>query len=328
MTILEAKKMCFFHPLKFVFLDDNLSFLHALELEFGDQINMLTFTNPDEALTAINSSGSISTQSTFKFINNINADTSSDHSLGFEITNMLHVIYDKSRFARVGVVIVDYEMPNTNGVEFCQSLKDKNLFKIMLTAEADKDTAINAFNTGAIDKFILKTSPHLYQELISAMNELTQRYFKELSRPIIDSYGNFIKPLFDNQLYQQLFNQLLLTTEAVEYYLVDNYGSFLFLDKNANPTWLMVRHTNELNEQLKLLQGYEIPNQLLSAIAQKEKILFLLSEDDYKKPAEEWVHYIFESTALDNDYYYSIVKGHLTDSIQWEKVIPYLNSTN
>lgn len=322
MTIFDTMATCFFHPVKVVFLDDNRAFLDALELEFSAQINMLTFTSPNEALRALDNSGQNITSSTFKLINNVNADTTTDRVFGFEINKLLNIIYDISRFNHAPVLVVDYEMPDINGIEFCQKLKNRDIFKIMLTAEADKDTAIKAFNKGVIDKFILKTSENLSQDLMLAVSELTQRYFEEISRTMMNGYRGSMS-LFDNELYQQLFNQILLKTQAVEYYMVDNSGSFLFLDKEANPTWLIIRHATELKEQLDFLQGYDVPDQIISSVAKKEKMLFLLSEEEYRKPIDEWVRYIFESKKLDNNLYYSVIEGRLTDSVKWDKVVSY-----
>ena len=135
---------------------------------------------------------------------------------------MLNLIYDKKRFDNVAVLVVDYEMPDINGIEFCQKLKKRKIFKIMLTAEADKDTAIKAFNNGLIDKFILKTSEDLYSEITFAVQELTQRYFKELSP---NGHSSSINALFNNESYLQLFAKVVSQVQPVEYYLVDNSGS-------------------------------------------------------------------------------------------------------
>ncbi|HHU0007774.1 TPA: response regulator, partial [Legionella pneumophila] len=116
---------------------------------------------------------------------------------------------------------------------------------------------------------------------------------------------------------------VLIQAQAVEYYLVDNSGSFLFLDKDAKPTWLIIRHAKELSEQLDLMQGYELPEQTMAAVVKKEKILFLLSEKEYKKPIAEWINYLFDAQKLDNNYYYSITKDHLTDSLDWGRVVSY-----
>ena len=250
-------------------------------------------------------------------------DTTSGRIIGFEMHNTLNLIYDKTRFNTVAILVVDYEMPDINGIEFCKKLKERKVSKIMLTAEADKDTAIKAFNNGLIDKFILKTNENLYQEITLAVHELTQRYFRELSRNIINGYSSPIDTLFGNKLYQKLFADVVIQAQAVEYYLVDNSGSILFLDKNANPTWLIVRHTKELTDQLDLLEGYELPDHIINSVAKKEKILFLLSEKEYKKPIGEWVDYLFDSRKLDDSYYYSIIQAPLTDSIEWDRVVSY-----
>jgi CheY-like chemotaxis protein len=319
MTIFHPS--CFYHPVKIIFLDDNRAFLDTLELEFGN-INMETCTNPEDAVQFINRGHKNVPQSILKPINNLDTDTA-DRIVGFEISKILDLIYDGTRFNNIPVIVVDYQMPDINGIDFCNKLKENNIFKIMLTAEADKDTAIKAFNNGVIDKFILKTSDTLYQELNLAINELTQRYFMESSQTIINGYGNSIRNLFNNELYQKLFNQILLETRSVEYYMVDYSGSFLFLDEDAIPTWLIVRNAKELNEQLELLQGYDIFDSLISSIEKKEKMLFLLSEIEYKKPVADWVQYVFESKKLHDDCYYSVIRGRLTDSINWNQVVPY-----
>ena len=159
-------------------------------------------------------------------MDDVNVDTTNDRVIAFEISKMLNLIYNKTRFERIPLLVVDYEMPSINGIEFCRKLKERKIFKIMLTAEADTDTAIKAFNNGLIDKFILKTSENLYPENTLAVDDLTQRYFRKLTKNIVNAYANSINDLFDNELYQQLFASVLIQAQAVEYYLIDNSGSF------------------------------------------------------------------------------------------------------
>lgn len=322
MSIFSESAPCFYYPGNVVFLDDNRAFLDALELEFSAHINMLTFTSPKEALHALDNLRQNVLSSPFKLINNVDTDTSTDRVMSFELKNLLNTIYDRSRFNYVPVFVVDYEMPDINGIELCQQLKNKDIFKIMLTAEADKDTAIKAFNNGVIDKFILKTSENLFQELLLSVDDLTLRYFREKSYSITKACPGSVS-LFENELFQQLFNQVFLKAKAVEYYMVDTSGSFLFLDKDANPTWLVIRHSTELREQLDFLQGYDVPEQIISSIAKKEKMLFLFSEEEYLRPIDEWLAYVFESKKLDNNYYYSVIEDRLTDSVKWSKVFSY-----
>ena len=69
--------------------------------------------------------------------------------------------------------------------------------------------------------------------------------------------------------------------------------------------------------------GYELPEQIMAAVAQRKKILFLLSEKEYKKPTDKWVNYLLDAQKLDSNYYYSITTDHITDSIDWSQVVSY-----
>lgn len=83
---------------------------------------------------------------------------------------------------------------------------------------------------------------------------------------------------------------------------------------------MLVRHVKEVADQVELLSGYESPDSVIKSIQNKEKILFLLTEKEYKKPIAEWDQYMFDAKQLDENYYYSIVKGELTDSVNWDRV--------
>ena len=56
------------------------------------------------------------------------------------------------------VVIADMRMPETDGIKFLSMVKDKdsNIVRIMLTGNADIETAINAVNDGNIFRFLTK----------------------------------------------------------------------------------------------------------------------------------------------------------------------------
>lgn len=319
---------CLYYPLKIVFLDDNRAFLDVLELEFGGQLNMSTGTDPNVILDIISDQKQDNLKTIYKLVNDVNVDTTIDRVIGFDISSISKVIYDKSRFENIAILVVDFEMPNINGLQFCEKIKDKNIFKVMLTVEADKDTVIKAFNDSLIDKFILKTNVDLFSDIKVMITELTYRFFNEKSQTLINEHTCNMKDLFSNQSYQNLLNEVLRTTKAVEFYIVDTSGSILFLDKDAHPTWLIIRHEEDFIKQLELLQGYDIPKSVMASVQRKEKTLFMLSEKEYKKPINEWLKYFYDLKKLDNGYYYSVVKDHITDLIEWDKVVSYSSYTN
>lgn len=313
-----AKPTCFHHPVKVLFLDDNQAFLNVLSMEFGQKENFIMLTDPDEAMHLINQSREGAVES-----NLLKNKNNTDDAPCVNNNSLLDLIYEQSRFDNVAVLVVDYEMPAINGVEFCEKLKGKTIFKILLTAEADKDIAISAFNNGTIDKFILKTNDNLYAELLNSIDELTNRYFNEQSQIPLKISDDSLKSLFNDEQYKKVFHEIKRNGRAVEYYLVDGVGSFLFLSKNAEPTWLIVSDKRKAHEQAELLMGYGFTPDAIQKIKSQDSILFLLSDSEYKEPASQWGKYMFEAKRLDENYSYSVVHGALVDSIRWEDVTPY-----
>ena len=318
MSIVVSKPTCFHYPVKIIFLDDNQTFLNVLSMEFSQPDNMIMLTDPNDAMLLINQS-----KDDILELNGMEDRDNIDCWNRVNDNPIINIIYDESRFDNVAVLVVDYEMPTINGIEFCEKIKDKNIFKILLTADADNNMAVSAFNNGTIDKFILKTNDNLYDEILTSIDDLIFKYFNELSKLSLKSGGVKLKSILDNKSYKKIFNEVMVKSNAVEYYLVDDLGSYLFLSAKSEPTWLIVCDQEKANEQADLLKGYGFEACYVKKIKDKENILFLLSVNEYKEPAENWTKYMFESQKLDDDYSYSVVSDSLTNSISWETVVRY-----
>ncbi|USQ15557.1 response regulator (plasmid) [Legionella lytica] len=322
MNLFNATITSFYHPTKIIFLDDNQAFLDAMALGFHEQDNIFMFTTPEGAMEFIKNSNTKEPQLTTMEEENSNLDLSTNSVT--TTSNMINMLYDPTRFDHVAVLIVDYSMPSLNGVEFCKQFGDKSIFKILVTAEADKDIAINAFNEGIIDKFILKTHPNLLEQLKTYINELRNKFFINFSKNTFDNYSESLKVLLKSKTYKDLFERVAKQNHAVEYYLVDRVGSVLFLTKEGNPIWLLMSDQKKIKSQVDLLRDYGFPDELIIGIENKETLLFLFSENEYKEEITNWKKYIFKSKKLNDDYSFSIVKGNLTKSIDWDKVASYI----
>ncbi|MCA0403912.1 MAG: response regulator [Proteobacteria bacterium] len=315
-------RICFYYPIKVIFLDDNKEFLNALELGLDNKINMHFDIDPLNVLEMITNQKEFLIQKVMDLPKNINIDFADERLIGFDISKLVNILYNQNRFNDIKLLVIDYEMPEINGLEFCNNLKENKILKIMLTAAADKDTAISAFNNGLINRFLLKTSKELYSELTNVIDDLTFQYFRDLSHNIIDSSSSLTK-IFENKSYQKLFNKILEESNAIEYYLIDSSGSMLFLDCLGKPTWLIIKSNEEIAEQIDLLQGYEVSEIILNSFKNKEKLLFIFSETDYKKPIDEWECFFLDTQKMDDEYCFSIVKNKLTTAIEWDKIVSY-----
>lgn len=80
----------------------------------------------------------------------------------------LSMVYDEGPFA---VVVSDMRMPEMDGVQFLMQLREKapDTVRMMLTGNADQQTAIDAVNKGDIFKFLTKPcAPELIQSALQS----------------------------------------------------------------------------------------------------------------------------------------------------------------
>ena len=314
---------CLSHPITVLFLDDNQGFLDSLEMELGKQGQMLTFTDPNKAKAALESTEEDIVKKISKVFADADTDSLNEKLIDFDINNIRSFIYDAERFNYVAVMVVDYQMPDLTGLDFCRSIKERHVYKVMLTAEAGKDTAIAAFNEGVIDKFLLKKSDALCEQLVDVIDELKAKYFQDLSKPLLNSFGAGSYEALKSSAFIKIFNDVLQESNAVEYYLIDTSCSYLFLDASGSPTWLIIRSSQDFDDHLDILSGLASAPELTASLKRKEKLLFLLSEEEYQQPVEEWGNYLYDAKKLDDLNWYTVVKGPTKNSIHWDDVKSY-----
>lgn len=319
---------CLSHPIKVLFVDDNQGFLDTLTLELSDYGQMITTTDPYQAQQILQQNNESVINRIGQSVSDTETDSSSEQFVDIEIGQIKDMIYDPGRFDYVPILVVDYQMPAINGVEFCRQIDSYNhVYKIMLTAEADKDTAIQAFNEGVIDHFLMKQSETLHQELKTAIEQQKQHYFNSLSKPILDSpVGKRLQTILRNPSYIELFYRILQRSQAVEYYLLDNSGSFLFLDEKAYPHWLIIRTEADFNSQIAMLDGLEASETVKQALDNRDELLFLLAESEFKQPAFTWDQHLFQAQPLDNELWYATAQGEQKQVIDWPSIRPFQTS--
>lgn len=316
------KIACCYHPVTVVFLDDEANFLEALTAHFPmPGVDISSFTDPAVAISKVLLKNQDVTLLSPHYQE---AETPNECVMGIKISEIHQLIYQHARFKSVAVVVVDYNMPTMTGIKFCEQVKDVPILKIMLTAEQDKSIVIDAFNAGVINKFIPKHAKNLKQDLMVAIEQLKEEYFFMLSKMCLDSLEPSVSKLLNQENFLKIFTQVMSQAKAVEYYLMDNQGSFLFLDAYGKPTWLFVKNEQEFQQDVEMLKGLEAPASLRGPVENREKMLILLSKEDHHKSVLEWDQYLFSATQLDEKHYYAIHSGPSVSSIiDWNRVEPY-----
>lgn len=142
---------------KVLFVDDDPNVLNAFKRRLRKQVEMVTATGGAEGLTTLAEQGPFS------------------------------------------VVISDQQMPEMDGVAFLKKVatRSPDAVRMMLTGNADQETAVDAINDGNIFRFL--TKPCQPEDLLAAINEAKEQYrLRRAERDLLEqTLAGSIKLLID-----------------------------------------------------------------------------------------------------------------------------------
>ena len=175
-----------YYPTTTIFLDDNNDFLESLKvLEFSDK-NIFT-TNTNIAMDHINKE-----KSKMLIIPKITNAETQDEYIQHHLQNVKKRIFMPNKESEISVLVIDYDMPQIDGISFCKNLNkvNPNIYKILLTG-ADKDDVISeALESGCIDFFLPKSNTNTLNKLKETIKNGKEKYFnnvyKELRKVLLD----------------------------------------------------------------------------------------------------------------------------------------------
>ena len=115
-------------------------------------------------------------------------------------------------------------MPSINGIEFCQKIAHLPILKIMLTGHADFQIAVDAFNKGIIDKFLVKDTPFMLEEIIKEVDAMQDNFFEKLSYPLLTCFSTKKERLVQSPAYKDHLQRVINEINASEFYLLNPLG--------------------------------------------------------------------------------------------------------
>src|SRR5579871_596438 len=238
----------FSFPTTVLMIDDNVEFLKSVAIGLPAEASTYNFySDPKTALELINGKYE-SSEVANGLVNLIDEDEFEHRTIDINVRDIYRIMYNKTRFQQISTVVVDYHMPGMDGIEFCKSIKNPNIQKILLTSIVDESKAIEVLNDGLINTFIRKQSPNIMQQLTQALSQARSRYFSKLSHIVqqVISFSPEDSALAD-PAFVELFHRIYRQFNAVEYYLTEFLGSFVFLDANGNHYGLFTRNRDQLD---------------------------------------------------------------------------------
>jgi len=287
-------------PTTTIMVDDSQALLDNFATYFSDKISVIAFSNPVKASLYLHKQKDLEKQISklcFKRISGVELDVDDEAALvECNYLALTSLIYSAKRFATVAVALVDYAMPQLNGLEFCQKIKDVFMRKIMLTGKGDAKLAVKAFNQKIIDQFILKDAQegiekYVYESILKE-NDI---YFKNLASLFPNNLKTF-KNSAGRKAFLKILHKFVTQYKIVEWYQFDRSGSCLGLNAEGRAYWLVVRSEEELAKSEQLAIASNASRQVVSGLRNRTHFLFLFSDTEKRLPIKEWNKYIFPIT--------------------------------
>ena len=172
------------YPTLTVLIDDSQSFLTSLAFQLNPQLACKSFHDTDAAINWLHHTHWHSTKNENEPIR-VGYDKLTESfercSASIDLDLIYRIVMNRHRFDMPAVLVIDYAMPQMNGVEFCQAVQGLPCKKILFTGQADEKIAIDAFNRKLIDRFI-KKNIKVYQRNLTlhftiSLNKIFRPFF-------------------------------------------------------------------------------------------------------------------------------------------------------
>ena len=256
----------YYHPTTVVMLDDNQRFLESFSLQLEEDSATLLFTSPQKCLATINSRIQMMPLDRRCLSWYREKDSYARDIVRFDLALIEQEISNPERFADISVVIVDYAMPGMDGLEFCRQIENPRIKKVLLTGVADESIAVDAFNEGLIDRFLMKSDASVTDRINIILDDLKHQYFSEVSAGIQSTMTLQSPDFLHDQAFKSYFASLREKSGIVEYYYVEDPQGILMLDCAGNLTRLAVFSESQVQGMLFELRSLGVDKATLTAV--------------------------------------------------------------
>ncbi|RFA27297.1 hypothetical protein CAI21_14745 [Alkalilimnicola ehrlichii] len=171
-------------PTTVALVDDDADFLAKISLELDDDLAYRLFSSPSLALDFLAESEQREPlyRRCFSLSYEGKDAARCEHLIRCDVSRLEREVSNPDRFREVSVVLVDYDMPGMDGLEFCRRLRASKVKKVLFTGVVDEKVAVQAFNEGLIDRFIRKNADNAPALINATVRELQHEYLRATSR--------------------------------------------------------------------------------------------------------------------------------------------------
>ncbi|RKT13878.1 response regulator receiver domain-containing protein [Paraburkholderia sp. RAU2J] len=304
----------FYFPTTVTFVDDSPTFLSNLCLQLDPQLAFRLFSSPGEALDFVNSRprpGPLDEPIFAPFRDRTDEDVA-HQVIALSVNTVRKQVHNAQRFLATSVVVVDYDMPGMNGLEFCRRMTDPTVRKIMLTGKADEHIAVQSFNEGIIHRFISKQDAAAVPALNRAVRDLQNAYFDDVCQSILDTLAVSEYAFLRDEALAARVAEISDSLGIVEHYLSYCPGGLLMLDSGGK-SYLLIVHTDETLRGLREIAiEQDAPAEFLKELDSRRSLpYFWQTEGHYPTDCTAWEPYMHPATQLGGrqNYVYSVISN-------------------
>lgn len=301
------------HPTLTLLLDDSPSFLDSLAFQLSPHLARKTFHDARSALNWLHHAHLHSIKNRKEPIR-VGYDEQSEsferRSASINLERIYHIVTERHRFDMPAVVVVDYAMPQMDGLEFCEAIRRLPCKKILLTGQADEKVAIDAFNRKLIDRFIRKNDTDAMNRLENEIVQLQEDFFIGQTSTLKDLLSRHSYAFLADPAIVALAEQLCKRYRFVEYYVFPHPTGILFLDTRGKATLMVIETAAGLTTQFEVAQDQGAPSELLAALKELRLVPFFSDTGGMYENAigHDWTLYCLPAQVCRgwHDYYWAL----------------------
>ncbi|WP_353109532.1 response regulator [Salinisphaera dokdonensis] len=314
----------YFHPTQIVLVDDDIDFLGNLSLQLEADLPYLLFDSTHKALGYINDreSEAPSRQRFFRFDNGGSALSGGggERKVSLDTDAITREMYFTNRFSQISIAMVDYAMPQMNGLEFCRQIRNPHIKKILFTGVATEVEAVEAFNKGVIDRFIRKSERNVYEQLNQTIRELQHAHILDTFSAATDVFDVRVPDLLRDPAVETLLKNLRARYDFVEYYMTDDPAGFLLVDGDGELYRLVLVDADQQQRLIEQVEASGAPQECLKLLSTGDNLLdpAMLNgaQNVTSDPYRQWKSHIRVATRLEGkrSYRWAVFEAGLPDS--------------
>jgi CheY-like chemotaxis protein len=302
------------HPSLTVLIDDSDSFLKSLSFQLDPSLASKAFCDTRAAIEWLDGQGGSGARPDGQLHASYDTYPNSHQecNVAFDIEQIHRIAFQRKRFMTPSVLVVDYSMPQMNGVQLCEALRHLPCKKILFTGVADEKVAVDAFNRGLIDRYIKKSDDDALDKLETEIVALQREYFAARSDPLRDMLTLHNYSFVSDPVFAALVRSLLQEHRIVEHYIYSNPAGILMYDREGQAQLLVVETDASMDSHAEIAGDNDAPQSLLTALQERCIVPWFRDGDGMYSAAfaSGWHKYIAPAQVCrgGQNYYWALFK--------------------